>query len=98
SLRRRRDRSEVPWDSLPGEGNDEPSPGAGPHVAIENSQLCARLLSHMRVLSRQERMVFVLKELQDLDTGEVARALGISTITVRRHGAAARPRGRGARG
>ncbi len=89
-LRRRRDRGEVPWDSLPGEGGEEPSSGVGPHIAIENSQLCARLLSHLRLLSRQERMVFVLRELQDLETGEVARALGISTITVRRHSASAR--------
>ena len=57
---------------------------------MENADLCAQLLKQLRGLSRQERMVFVLRELQDLDTAEVARTMGISTITVRRHGAVAR--------
>ena len=89
-LRKRRDRGEVSWDAHLETGAEEPSRASGIQVHLENSQLCARLLQHMGALSRQERMVFVLKELQDLDTAEVARAMGISTITVRRHGASAR--------
>ncbi len=90
SLRRRRNRGEVSWEALLGEGGEEPAQSDGLQVQIENSQLCSRLLSHLGVLSRQERMVFVLRELQELDTAEVARAMGISAITVRRHGATAR--------
>ena len=90
ALRRRRDRGEVSWETILGEGREEPAQRSGLQLQLENSQLCARLLSHLGKLSRQERMVFVLKDLQDLDTAEVARAMGISTITVRRHGAVAR--------
>lgn len=102
-LRKRRDRGEVSWDAHLESGAAEPSQASGIHLHLENSQLCAQLLKNLEALSRQERMVFVLKELQDLDTAEVARAMGISTITVRRHGASARhklrqamERGRGA--
>lgn len=90
SLRRRRDRGEVSWEVVVGEGEREPAQANGLQLQLENSQLCSRLLSHMGALSRQERMVFVLRELQELETAEVARAMGISTITVRRHGASAR--------
>jgi len=102
-LRRRRNRGEVSWDAHLESGAEEPSHTDGIQIHLENTQLCTRLLKNLESLSRQERMVFVLKELQDLDTAEVARAMGISTITVRRHGASARhklrqamERGRGA--
>ncbi|MCI0410762.1 MAG: sigma-70 family RNA polymerase sigma factor [Acidobacteria bacterium] len=89
-LRKRRDRGEVSWDAHLENGAEEPSRSSGIHLHLENSQLCARLLKHMDALSKQERMVFVLRELQELDTAEVARAMGISRITVRRHGSSAR--------
>lgn len=90
SLRRRRDRGEVSWEALVGEGMEEPAHAEALQLQVENTQLCSHLLSHMGVLSRQERMVFVLRELQELETAEVARAMRISAITVRRHAASAR--------
>ena len=90
ALRKRRDRGEVSWDKLLEDGMEEPGQVGGLHLHLENADLCSRLLKEMVTLSRQERMVFVLRELQDLDTAEVARAMGISSITVRRHGASAR--------
>ena len=90
ALRKRRDRGEVSWDKLLEDGMEEPGQVGGLHLHLENADLCARLLKEMVTLSRQERMVFVLRELQDLDTAEVARAMGISSITVRHHGASAR--------
>ena len=89
ALRKRRDRSEVSWEAMLEEGRPEPA-HTGVHLHLENADLCARLLKHLGRLSRQERMVFVLKELQDLETFEIARAMGISSITVRRHTASAR--------
>ena len=91
-LRKRRNRGEISWDTHLESGAAEPSSASGVHLHLENAQLCTRLLQHMDALTKQERMVFVLKELQDLDTAEIARAMGISTITVRRHGASARQR------
>ena len=43
-------------------------------------------------LSSRERAVFVLRELEGLESRDVARALGITTITVRRHLGRARAR------
>ncbi len=85
SLRQRRDREEVSWEGVFRGGEGYPSGAAGLQIAVENADLCAKVLSRMEVLTPQERMVFVLRELQDLDTAEVARAMRISSITVRRH-------------
>jgi len=90
SLRARRDRVEVSWDGVFQGGEGVMARSGGLQVTVENADLCAKLLSRMGVLTPQERMVFVLKELQDLDTREVALAMRISSITVRRHGASAR--------
>ena len=89
-LRARRDREEVPWDGILHEAEVGAVRSGGLQISVENADLCAKLLSRMEILSPQERMVFVLRELQDLDTAEVARAMRISTITVRRHGSSAR--------
>jgi RNA polymerase sigma-70 factor (ECF subfamily) len=90
SLRARRDREEVSWEVVFQGGEGLVSRSGGLQITIENADLCAKVLSRMEVLSPQERMVFVLKELQELDTAEVARAMRISSITVRRHLASGR--------
>ena len=89
-LRVRRDREEVSWDGILQEGEGGMIRSGGLQITVENADLCAKLLERMEILTPQERMVFVLKELQDLDTAEVARAMRISSITVRRHGSSAR--------
>ena len=90
ALRARRDREEVSWEGIFQGGEGVMSRSAGLQITVENADLCAKILSRMEVLTPQERMVFVLKELQDLDTAEVARAMRISSITVRRHSASGR--------
>lgn len=95
ALRRRRDRSEVPWDGLLEGAGPTPFRQGGLQIQVENADLCAKLLARMEILTPQERMVFVLRDLQELETAEVARAMRISTITVRRHGATARTKLRG---
>ncbi len=85
ALRERRDREEVSWDGVLPAGEGETARSGGLHLSVENADLCAKILGRMGILSRQERMAFVLKEMQDLDTAEVAKAMGISRITVRRH-------------
>jgi len=44
-----------------------------------------RLEAALGRLSERERAVFVLTEIEGCDSREVARSLGITTITVRRH-------------
>lgn len=90
SLRRRHSRGEVSWEGVLGDGELLQRRSTGLQISVENADLCEKLLSRMVVLTPQERMVFVLRDLQDVETKEVAKAMGISRITVRRHGASAR--------
>ncbi|HEX5045412.1 MAG TPA: RNA polymerase sigma factor [Candidatus Polarisedimenticolaceae bacterium] len=73
---------EVPW-------TEEAAriPGSGP-----DPDLARRLLAGLAALSERERAVFVLRELEGLETAAVARTLGITSITVRRHLGLARDR------
>lgn len=90
TLRTRRDREEVSWEGVFQGGEGVMSRSESLQISVENADLCAKILTRMEVLTPQERMVFVLKELQDLDTAEVARAMRISSITVRRHSTSGR--------
>ena len=58
-------------------------------------ELREALEAALDLLSERERAVFVLREMEGLETREVARSLGITTITVRRHLGRARRRLRG---
>ena len=82
---RRISADEVPWD------DDQ---GRGVPVAVEpdRAELSRRLEQALAQLSERERAVIVLKEFEELDTTEVAKALGITSITVRRHLGRARDR------
>lgn len=97
-LKQRRDRYEVSWPADREEGINWAGEETGLEIAVENADLLRQALTHLEVLTAQERMVFVLRDLQDLDTAEVARAMRISSVTVRRHGAAARKKLRQALG
>ena len=63
-------------------------PGDDPEMGDVRRKLEAALLQ----LTERERAVFVLREIEGLDTHEIARALGITGITVRRHLGLARDR------
>jgi RNA polymerase sigma-70 factor, ECF subfamily len=75
----------------PLEGTDDTVADSGipPH---ERSLLRVRLESALKALSDRERAVFVLKEIEGLDSAQVARALDLNPITVRRHLSRARER------
>jgi len=66
--------------------DDRTSPGG----RVENADLVAKLVAGLDVLTRQERIVFVLRDLQEVDTLEIGRILRLSQVTVRRHCGAAR--------
>ena len=84
----RRTRGEAAW----GQGGAASSAGPMPLQALESQDSRRRLEAALRGLSERERAVFVLCELEELETRHVARALGISSITVRRHLGRARTR------
>lgn len=57
---------------------------------VEERQLAGRVHECLASLSRQERIVFVLRDLQEVPTDEIGAILRLSTITVRRHCMSAR--------
>ena len=67
-----------------------PEPGTSLETRVESSDLARKLLKGMGCLSRQERIVFVLRDLQGIDTAQIGRILRLSQITVRRHCSSAR--------
>lgn len=75
---------EAPWI----EGLDR---SAGSH-ASGASDVRRSLEAALTQLTERERVVFVLREIEGLDTHEIAKALGITEITVRRHLSLARER------
>jgi len=60
-------------------------PGRSPEEKVQSDQLAVRVRASLGCLSRQERIVFVLRDLQQVPTEEIGRILGLSQITVRRH-------------
>jgi len=57
---------------------------------VENADLARKLLAGLGLLTRQERIVFVLRDLQEMDTEAIGRVLRLSQVTVRRHCMSAR--------
>jgi len=57
---------------------------------IENNDLTSRLLAELPCLSRRERIVFVLRDFQEMPTSEIGKILGVAQVTVRRHCMSAR--------
>ena len=78
--RRRRDEAE--W--MPGL-EDLAADSSRPERRDQEIDLRRQLEAALNVLGGRERAVFVLRELEGLSTREVARSLGITGVTVRRH-------------
>ena len=66
---------------------------AGERISAQDlTVLRDRLEAALETLTDRERAVFVLKEIEGLDTAQVARGLGLREVTVRRHLGQARER------
>ena len=85
----RRRRDEVPWTEDLGE-----RVGADTRASERSGErdLALRLEGALIALTERERAVFVLLEMEGLEVADVARILGITRITVRRHLGLARSR------
>jgi RNA polymerase sigma-70 factor (ECF subfamily) len=66
------------------------SAGGSVQARVEERQLAVRVQECLAGLTRQERIVFVLRDLQEVPTDEIGAILRLSTITVRRHCMSAR--------
>ncbi len=90
-LRRARQPGVVSLNDLDREGTrqiEDKSPSLADRV--ENDDLTSRLLGELSCLSRRERIVFVLRDFQEMPASEIGRILGVSQVTVRRHSMSAR--------
>jgi RNA polymerase sigma-70 factor (ECF subfamily) len=90
--RRGRGAVEGGWEQGPEPASNSP----GPEHDAQRRDLRLRLVEAMSHLSDRERAVFILREVEGLETPEVARTLGIARVTVRRHLGLARRRLRSA--
>jgi len=86
--RARVERDEAAWE----DGLEAADDGTDPVDDLRAVELRRALNRALDDLSARERAVFVLKEIEGLDGADVARTLGISRITVRRHLGRARRR------
>lgn len=84
--------------SLTDQASSIADPRDDPETAARREGEARRLEAALGTLSERERTVFVLKELEGLGTRETAQALGVTSITVRRHLGLARKRLRTALG
>jgi len=75
--------------ALESAARDEPSRDS-PEAGRDRRETRSGILQCLAVLSPREREVFVLRDLEELDIKETARALGCSTISVRVNLSAAR--------
>lgn len=69
----------IPMEDVP----DLAAPGTDPHQSAAGIERQRVLHMSLRMLSAKERAALVLRDLEGLSTGEVARALGSSEATVR---------------
>ena len=56
-----------------------------PHKSASGAELASRVQQALSRLSPAQRAVFVCKELEDMDTKEIARSMGVKKATVRWH-------------
>lgn len=90
-LRISRSPGTISIEEMPGEGRMEiADDGVSVATRMENADLVQRLMAELGCLTRQERIVFVLRDLHSMPTDEIGRVLSLSQVTVRRHCMSAR--------
>lgn len=66
--------------------------GSDPSEAAAAASVSGTMMALLQELSPRLRSVFVLRDLQGMETAEISRILGCAEATVRRHSAEARIR------
>jgi len=90
-LRIRREPGVISIEDMSSEGRLEIADDAVPLATrTENADLVNRLKAELGCLTRQERIVFVLRDLHAMPTREIGKVLSLSQVTIRRHCMSAR--------
>jgi len=63
---------------------------SSPALQAEAADLARKVAGALDCLTKQERIVFVLRDLQEMDSEEIGRIMRLSQVTVRRHCMSAR--------
>ena len=82
ALRRGRDRR---WSVPPSKGELRASPAEDPHRKLEGEEVYRAILRFLVRIPLQQRVAFLLREIEGLGLDEVARALGCAPSTARVH-------------
>lgn len=90
-LRINRSPGVISIEDMAGESKLEIADGGVPMATrMENADLVNRLMAELGCLTRQERIVFILRDLHSMPTDEIGKVLSLSQVTVRRHCMSAR--------
>jgi len=90
-LRINRSQEVISLEEVTHDGKQELMDGAvSMATRVENADLVTKLISELGCLTRQERIVFVFRDLHAMPTDEIGRVLSLSQVTVRRHCTSAR--------
>ena len=72
--------------ALPDDAGERlPDPASGPDASFDLKQLQRAFFRLAAQLAPRQRAAFVLKEIEGLETAEIARTLGVTESTVRNH-------------
>lgn len=72
--------------ALPDDAGERlPDPASGPDASFDLKQLQRAFFRLAARLAPRQRATFVLKEIEGLETAEIARTLGVTESTVRNH-------------
>jgi len=84
-LRKRRTRRALETYSLTASAQDPPAAGPSPEEAVLLRQLAGRVDETLRLLSPRQQLTFRMKYIEDLKVDEIARELGCSPNSVKKH-------------
>jgi len=84
-IRKRRTRRALETYSLTASAQDPPSAGPSPEEAMVLGQMAGRIDETLRLLSPRQQLTFRMKYVEDLKVDEIARELGCSPNSVKKH-------------
>jgi len=84
-LRNRRTRKDLETYSLTDSAQDPPSAGLSPEEATLHRQIAECLDKNLRLLSPRQQLMFRMKYIEGRERNEIARELGCSPNTVKKH-------------
>jgi RNA polymerase sigma-70 factor (ECF subfamily) len=80
---RKRQRTAIPVDPVSGDSDSVQAAGADPNAALDEKERLQMIEAFVRELPEKQRMVFILRDLQDLSIEETSKILRMSNASVK---------------